>query len=174
MVIGQVPAPLELTNTTEKNLKQTKGGTRTHISHLTQFMPPPETYKSEVGSQPTMCQVHTGGRKKRQGKTTQDKRKQAKEKKTVVVLTSTRIIKSVFTEQASVTLELSNTPGKKKHKPKVVHAYITAVRPFLIQSDSASRRRPFPTGLFSKAYHDAAGTVWDGTGVFSPPQAEKV
>ena len=23
-------------------------------------MPPPETYKSEVGSQSTMCQVHTG------------------------------------------------------------------------------------------------------------------
>ena len=31
----------------------------THISQLTQFMPPPETYKSEIGSQPTMCQVHT-------------------------------------------------------------------------------------------------------------------
>ena len=24
-------------------------------------MPPPETHKSEIGSQPTMCQVHTGG-----------------------------------------------------------------------------------------------------------------
>ena len=23
-------------------------------------MPPPETYKSEIGIQPTMCQVHTG------------------------------------------------------------------------------------------------------------------
>ena len=23
-------------------------------------MPPPEPYKSEIGSQPTMCQVHTG------------------------------------------------------------------------------------------------------------------
>ena len=32
----------------------------THISQLTQFMPPPETYKSETRSQPTMCQVHTG------------------------------------------------------------------------------------------------------------------
>ena len=31
-----------------------------HISQLTQFMPPPETYKSEIGSQPTMYQVHTG------------------------------------------------------------------------------------------------------------------
>ena len=34
----------------------------THILQLTQFMPPPETYriKREIGSQPTMCQVHTG------------------------------------------------------------------------------------------------------------------
>ena len=32
----------------------------THISQLTQFMTPPRTYKSEIGSQPTMCQVHTG------------------------------------------------------------------------------------------------------------------
>ena len=31
-----------------------------YISHLTQFMPPPETYKSEIGSQSTICQVHTG------------------------------------------------------------------------------------------------------------------
>ena len=32
----------------------------THISQLTQFMPPPETYKSVIGSQSTMCQVHAG------------------------------------------------------------------------------------------------------------------
>ena len=32
----------------------------THISQLTQFMPPPETYQSEVGSQSTMCQVQAG------------------------------------------------------------------------------------------------------------------
>ena len=33
----------------------------THIiSQLTQFMSPPETYKSEIGSQSTMCEVHTG------------------------------------------------------------------------------------------------------------------
>ena len=38
--------------------KQTKGGTR--LAQLTQFMPPSETYKSEIGSQSTMCQVHTG------------------------------------------------------------------------------------------------------------------
>ena len=44
----------------------------------------------------------------------------------VVVLTFTRIIKSVVTGQAPVTLELRNTPGKKHTQPKVVHAYITA------------------------------------------------
>ena len=32
----------------------------THVSQLTQFMPPPETYQSEIRSQPTMCQTHTG------------------------------------------------------------------------------------------------------------------
>ena len=32
----------------------------THISQLTQFMPPPETYKSEIGSQSTMFQVQAG------------------------------------------------------------------------------------------------------------------
>ena len=40
----------------------------------------------------------------------------------VVVLTSTRIIKSVVTGQAPVTLELRNTPGKNTNRPKVVHA----------------------------------------------------
>ena len=63
-----------------------------------------------------------------EGKNRKDKkRKQGKERKqnhTVVILTLTRIIKSVVTGQAPVTLELRNTPGKK-HKPKVVHAYIT-------------------------------------------------
>ena len=44
----------------------------------------------------------------------------------VVVLTLTRITKSVVTGQAPVTLELRNTPGKNTNKPKVVHAYITA------------------------------------------------
>ena len=44
----------------------------------------------------------------------------------VVVLTLTRIIKSVVTGQASVTLELRNTLGKKHKQPKVAHAYITA------------------------------------------------
>ena len=43
-------------------------------------------------------------------------------------LTLTRIIKSVVTEQAAVTLgwrDIPNAPGKK-HKPTVVHAYIIA------------------------------------------------
>ena len=44
----------------------------------------------------------------------------------VVVLTLTRMIKSVVTGQAPVTLELRNTPGKNTNKPEVVHAYITA------------------------------------------------
>ena len=30
----------------------------THISQLTQFIPPPENIKSEIGSQPTMCWVY--------------------------------------------------------------------------------------------------------------------
>ena len=41
----------------------------------------------------------------------------------IVVVTLTRMIKSVATEQAPVTLELRTTPGKK-HKPRVVHAYM--------------------------------------------------
>ena len=42
----------------------------------------------------------------------------------VVVLTVTRIIKSVVTGQTRVTLEWNNTPGKKKKQKKVVHAYL--------------------------------------------------
>ena len=42
----------------------------------------------------------------------------------VVVLTLTRIIKSVVTGQAPVTLELRNTLGKNTNNPKVVHAYL--------------------------------------------------
>ena len=44
----------------------------------------------------------------------------------VVVLTFTRMIKSVVTGQAPVTLELRNTPGKTHTQPKVVRGYITA------------------------------------------------
>ena len=46
----------------------------------------------------------------------------------VAVLTLTRIIKSVVTGQAPVTLEWKDTPGKKhkQNKKKVVHAYIIA------------------------------------------------
>ena len=58
VVTGQAPVTLELRNTRGK--KQTIQTWYTHVSQLTQFMPPPETYTSEIGSQPTMCQVHTG------------------------------------------------------------------------------------------------------------------
>ena len=37
----------------------TQGGTRIYIPQLTQFMPPPETHKCEIGSQSTMCKVYT-------------------------------------------------------------------------------------------------------------------
>ena len=58
VVTGQAPVTLELRNTLRKNTNNPRW--HTHISQLTQFMPPPETYKSEIGSQSTMCQVHTG------------------------------------------------------------------------------------------------------------------
>ena len=43
-----------------KEKTQTNQRWHTHVSQLTQFMLPPETYKSEVVSQPTTCKVHTG------------------------------------------------------------------------------------------------------------------
>ena len=52
----QAPVTLELTNTPAKNTHKPRW--YTHISQLTQFMPPPETYKSEIESQSTMCQFH--------------------------------------------------------------------------------------------------------------------
>ena len=58
VVTGQALVTLELRNTVGKNTNNLRW--YTHISQLTQFMPPPETYKSEIGSQSTMCQVHTG------------------------------------------------------------------------------------------------------------------
>ena len=42
----------------------------------------------------------------------------------VVVLTLTRIIRSVVTRHAPVTLELRNTPRKTHTQAKVVHAYV--------------------------------------------------
>ena len=57
VVTRQAPVTLELRNTPGKNTNQRWYA---HMSQLTQLMPPPETYKSEMGSQPTMCQVHTG------------------------------------------------------------------------------------------------------------------
>ena len=44
----------------------------------------------------------------------------------VVFLALTRVIKCVVTGQAPVTLEWNNTSGKKRNKPKVVHAYGSA------------------------------------------------
>ena len=41
----------------------------------------------------------------------------------VVVLTLTRMIKSVVTGQAPVSLEMENTLNKNPSKPKVVHAW---------------------------------------------------
>ena len=58
MVTGQAPVILELRNTPGKNTNNPRW--YTHISQLTHFMPPPETYKREIGSQSTVCQVHTG------------------------------------------------------------------------------------------------------------------
>ena len=47
----------------QREKAQTNQRWYTHIPLLTQFMspPPPETYKSDIGSQSTMCQVHTTG-----------------------------------------------------------------------------------------------------------------
>ena len=48
MVTGQAPVTLELRNTPGEKHKQTKGGTRIYVTaQLTQFMSPPEAYKSE-------------------------------------------------------------------------------------------------------------------------------
>ena len=58
MVTGQAPVTLELRNTPGTNTHNPRW--YTHISQLTQFMPPQEPYKSEVGSQSTMCLVQAG------------------------------------------------------------------------------------------------------------------
>ena len=58
VVTGQAAVTLELRNTPGKNTNSPRW--HTHISQLTQSMPLPETCKSEIGSQSTMCQVHTG------------------------------------------------------------------------------------------------------------------
>ena len=59
VVTGQVPVTLKPRNTPGKEHKQTKGGTRTYhgrrnLYHRQKHIQP------EIGSQPTMCQVHTG------------------------------------------------------------------------------------------------------------------
>ena len=58
VVTGQVPVTLEMRNTPGKSTPNPRW--YTHISQLTQFMPPAGTYKSEIGSQSTMCQVQAG------------------------------------------------------------------------------------------------------------------
>ena len=59
VVTTQAPVTLELRDTPGE--KHNNPRWYPHISQLTQFMTPPETYKikSKIGSQPTMCQVHT-------------------------------------------------------------------------------------------------------------------
>ena len=59
VVTGQASVTLELRNTAEKKHKQTKGGTRIYYSSYKSCLRQKHT-KSEIGSQPTMCQVHTG------------------------------------------------------------------------------------------------------------------
>ena len=58
VVTGQAPVTLGLRNTPGKNTNTQRW--YAHISQLTQFMPPPETYKSEIEGRATMCQAHTG------------------------------------------------------------------------------------------------------------------
>ena len=58
VVTGQAPVTLELRNTPGKHTHTHNPRWYTHISQLTQFMPPPETYnKSEIGSQSTTCTI---------------------------------------------------------------------------------------------------------------------
>ena len=53
LVTGQAPVTLELRNTPGKNTSKPRWYTL--MSQLTQIMPPPETYKSEIGSQSIRC-----------------------------------------------------------------------------------------------------------------------
>ena len=58
MVTGQAPVTLELRNTPGKKT-QTKGGTRIYHSSRNSCLRQ-KHIQSEIGSQPTMCQVRTG------------------------------------------------------------------------------------------------------------------
>ena len=58
VVTGQAPVTLELRNTPGKITHNPRW--YPHISQPTQFMPPPERYKSEIGSLSTMCQIQAG------------------------------------------------------------------------------------------------------------------
>ena len=59
VVTGQAPVTLELRNTPGKKHIQTKGGTLVYHSWRSSCLRQ-KHIKSEIGSQPTMCQVHTG------------------------------------------------------------------------------------------------------------------
>ena len=59
MVTGQAPVTLELRNTPGKKHKQTKGGTRIYHSRRNSCLRQ-KHIQGEIGSQPTMYQVHTG------------------------------------------------------------------------------------------------------------------
>ena len=89
-------------------------------------MPPPETNKSEIGRQSTMCQILADAYVRL---ITRAWKNEVVVVVVVVVLVlvliSTRITKSVVTGQAPVTLELRNTPGKKHRQTKGGAAYIT-------------------------------------------------
>ena len=60
VVTGQAPVTLELRNTPEGKTQTTQGGTRIYITADAIYASTRNTYKSEIGSQSTMCQVHTG------------------------------------------------------------------------------------------------------------------
>ena len=60
VVTGQAPVTLELRNTLGKKHEQTKGGTRIYHSWRNSCLHQKHMKEREIGSQPTMCQVHTG------------------------------------------------------------------------------------------------------------------
>ena len=60
VVTGQAPVTLSGAEEYPRGKTQTNRRWYSHISQLTQFMPPPETCRSEIGRQPTLSQVHTG------------------------------------------------------------------------------------------------------------------
>ena len=75
----------------------------------------------------------------------------------VVVLTLARIIKSVVTEHAPVTLELRNTPEKNTNNPRSVCGYATPVKNLLFLARlelSCKAVCPLHTAFSAKRGHD--------------------